>query len=225
MEAAGLDPATSPYWPTAFNETVPAGGNTTASGAIYLTSTGFNYDMITDFSRLVLSESDLPIIHGCKGECKAKIRAPALAPEICSTTHYPANYSENHARDLRFYNLRAPPLDTQSFQISIGLMTKEVEKIYLVTGYFDGRNCTGTFHETACTLESTIGEYDVTISNQTAVLDDPVHPRIIAVANNTAIDPEVYPHTAAHPSTLSTIAREAYQKWETGKFCRINLTF
>lgn len=86
-------------------------------------------------------------------------------------------------------NTKALPLNQQAFMITISLVVEGgVEKINVVTGFSVVRRCVGHLKLTACTLESAIGLYRIGISNNETTLLDPANPRVIAMANNTAID-------------------------------------
>jgi len=131
----------------------------------------------------------------------------------------PMNY--NHIQPLAYYSKLdglAPPLSQQMFGISVGLVLDLQEKMYLVTQYYtndDDHSCIGTLNRTACTLESAIGEYEITIENDRAALDNPGQPTIIAFANNTAANYTYDPISAGHPSTLGSIVNSAFFLWES----------
>ena len=65
------------------------------------------------------------------------------------------------------------------------------------------KNCIGKFTLTACSLVSAIGEHEVAIVNETVSLVDPSNPRIVAKANNTAVQPLIKGNHPLHFSTLA----------------------
>lgn len=213
------------FWSYAFNSTVPAGGGTTTPNTIYVTGTAYGSQINSEFSARVRSDAPFSGIDGCWRECRARIRAPALTPDVCTTKEYPMDYKKTYMTDVSEVGSRAPPPDAQTFMVSVGLMVDQPdESIYLVTGYFDGdEGCAGTLYQTACTLKSALGEYDVSIRNGIVTLDDPANPEIVAIANNTAVDRNIIPESVAHHSTLGSIALQAWMRWETG-MCALSST-
>ena len=177
--------------------------------------------LYTDFVRGLRENSPLSdVVHGCPSECKATIRAPALVPKICTTTETSVNYTATGWHYGSEHIFLAAPLESQDFMISIGLIEQEEQEgIWLVTGYFNGTDCIGIMHQTACTLRSGIGEYAVTIRDGVVSFDDPGHPQIVAFANNTAVDHGNYTGNGGgkgfHPSTLSMIALTAWSDWDS----------
>lgn len=88
------------------------------------------------------------------------------------------------------------------------------EAVELITGYAKwGKNCTGEFELTTCTLESGIGEYDMSIQNNEIKIETIGTPRFIARANNTVIHRDA--RTTLHPSTLAGVVEYMHQKWQT----------
>ena len=201
----------------AFNKTVPIGGNKTAPNDIMCLLPGTNTQFEHEFIKRERSRAPLTnVIHGCTGKCKAVIRAPALVPTICTTTETTMNYTDSAIWDPSTFNNNATPAEAQAFRISVGLIVEEEQEgIYLITGYFDGHSeaCTGIMYQTACTLHAATAEYPVTIVNDVATLDDPGHPHVIAMANNTPTDHTI-DHTGFYPSTLSSIALMAWLQWD-----------
>jgi hypothetical protein len=200
----------------AFNESVPTGNGSTPND-IYPTPTGENMtiDLRAKF------QGDDPIvgrIHGCTADaCATTIHAPALQRTTCQTKTLPVNYTnlpslKNSGKLMDV----APPLGQMAFFISVGLdIQGERESIYLVTGYAQPVDCVGTLTYTACTLESAIGEYDVVVKNNQLLMQNLENPRIVARANNTAVDNAYDPISASHKSTLGAVAAFAFAKWDT----------
>ena len=78
------------------------------------------------------------------------------------------------------------------------------EKINVITGYSTTTHCAGILNLTACTLESAIGEYQVSVSENKTTLIDPSGPRIVAIANNTAVSHRITKQSyGVHKSTLA----------------------
>ena len=116
----------------------------------------------------------------------------------------PGNFSGAHAVSV----------DQLAFIIATALDTRgDNEKINVVTGYSNSADCVGTLNFTVCSLESAIGEYDVTITDGVTTLDSPASPRIVALANNSRVD-HGFDAAGFHPSTLGGIVAQAYMRWE-----------
>lgn len=111
----------------------------------------------------------------------------------------------NKARPAPSGRAIAAPLDQETFLITISLsVAGGVEKVNLVTIHSTSTDCVGFLSVTACTLESAIGEYDISIADNITTAVNLSKPRILAIANNTA----VVPHQAGqeygrHKSTLA----------------------
>lgn len=103
-------------------------------------------------------------------------------------------------------------------------MRGEREKINVITGYSTSKDCTGVLNLTVCSLESAIGEYDVTIADDVTTLDSPANPRIVALSNNALTDHSIN-ENGYHPSTLGGIVAQAYMRWEgNAKYVNISGT-
>lgn len=89
---------------------------------------------------------------------QAKLRAPALAVTSCETHVMDVNYTAPQDLNGVFLN-KAPPLDRVAFLIATTLVIEGgYEKINLITGYSNTRDCLGSFNYTICTLQSAVGE-------------------------------------------------------------------
>lgn len=111
---------------------------------------------------------------------------------------------------------RAPPLNTDAFIISHSLQVdNDYESINLVTAQTTNVNCSGVLNYTACNLVSAIGEYDVLIKNNTISLTSLLEPKIVALANNTRVQP-YDEQRQNHPSTLAGISYLGSLKWDSG---------
>lgn len=63
------------------------------------------------------------------------------------------------------------------------------ERLNLVTGFATmDEACAGTLNLTTCTLDSAVGPYNVSISQDTVTLETPVQPTIVGKANNTIVE-------------------------------------
>ena len=142
------------------------------------------------------------VVRGCPGECRAKVKAPALAVTACTNKIVPVNYRKPY--DYPVQNV-APPLDRYSFMSDEALIVdNQQESINLITAYAQVRNCTGTLNYTVCTLKPARGEYDVIVKDDTVTISPPGIPHIVALANNAPIRP--WSDTEKwHPSTLAGI--------------------
>ena len=195
----------------AFNNTIPAGNGKNISNLIFPNAGSFVQAHVTD---PWMTDASLPgVVHGCPGVCKAKILAPALSTVSCTEHVLPTNYTTPYDTDLA--GIKAPPLDRSAFFISTGFIPGEREGINLVSGYAEtGTDCEGDIHYIACTYESAIGEYEVTIDNGLVRLDKPASPSIVALANNTAVEPWD-PTIPGHHSTLAGLAYLSWLRWDS----------
>ena len=107
-----------------------------------------------------------------------------------------------------------PSLNQYNFVVTMELSIKdeEHESIDLVSGFASDEDCKGTLHWSVCPLQSAIGEYDELIENNAVSLIS-LAPRIVAVANNTAVSHEYFPMKRGCPSTLASVLYLGYVKW------------
>lgn len=203
---------TSNPWSGSFNETIPT-INGTASNMIYPQP---GIELSSRLTRQYTADAALiGVIRGCHGTCKAKLIAPALAA-TCDARQIPVNYTILYSNDdfVKMMNGQfAPPLEHEAFVISTNLVEDVTETLNLVTGSSMSKDCVGVFSYKVCTLASAVGEYDVTVNGNKATLDDPGHPRILALANNTPAAQHITPGVGAHRSTLSTLAWVSWFQW------------
>lgn len=100
--------------------------------------------------------------------------------------------------------------------VGTGLDVNGTESINAVTGHAVTEDCVGTLEYTLCSLHSAVGEYDVTITGNSTVIDSAHNPKILALANNTLVDKTT--HTTglpSHQSTLGGLVTLAYGHWDT----------
>ena len=88
------------------------------------------------------------------------------------------------------------------------------ETFNLITGFTTENACSGYFNYTVCTLESAVGEYSVSVSNDEVTLDSAGHPLIVALANNTKADHEKS-KAGFSLSTLAGVADTISSRWES----------
>ena len=99
----------------AYNQTMPSSEGDIPNTMI----AGVDQAVAGSLERKVYSDAPLPdVIAGCAGECKAKIRAPALAVTSCSSHEIPVDYAKSIASKQVIEQLVAPPLDTMALSIS-----------------------------------------------------------------------------------------------------------
>ncbi len=138
----------------AYNETMPS-----ANGSVTNTMLpGIHQSISARFSKLFYQDAPLTnIVTGCPGECKATIKAPALAVTSCVSHELAVNYNTQGMSEKQLQQLVAPSVDTFGFSVSTNLMLGPKEAIDLVTGFGTSKDCKGTYTWSACTLESAIG--------------------------------------------------------------------
>ena len=108
----------------------------------------------------------------------------------------------------------APPLDHAALIIASSLIIEENEAINIVTATADAKDCKGTINLRACKYVSAVGEYDVTIKDDLVHLESPEAPTIVALANNTAVDPKFHRAYQGHFSTLGGLAYLSFARWD-----------
>ena len=200
------------WWNLQFNGTMP-GSNGTVPNNIYAEVIP---NIEADLPPIFFSNAPLTkVVSGCDGTCKARIRAPALAATSCVSTQLPVNYSQAVVSNVYKFGVIAQPLDEEAFFVASSLVLDEREKMNLLTGYSTTRDCAGTLYYTACTLESAIGEYDISITGENAILDSPGTPTIIALANNTRVNRTLDSEIPAYHSTLGGITALHMDTWES----------
>lgn len=205
------------YWSYAFNKTFPTGYGGTAPNSLY-PEAGYS-NMIPELAELIRDNAPLAgVFRGCPDTCEAKLKAPALAEMACNSQLIPVNYTDiPYIKDNAIEDQKPPALNTDQFIISIGLVLgAEKESLNLVTAYpiySDADYGVGHLNMTACTFDSAIGEYTVEIADGKATLVDAANPVIIALANNSAVDPVV--SGGVRQSTLAPIVELGWERFET----------
>jgi hypothetical protein len=196
----------------AFNYTMPSSNGTVKNTIM----AGVNKAIHARLGKLWYGDEPLPnVLQGCDGVCHATIRAPALAVTACSSREISVNYKETSASNRMLEAVVAPPTELLAFSIGTNLVLGSKETIDLVTGYGRSTDCVGTYKSTACTLESAIGEYDITITDGKAVLDSPGEPTIIAISNNTSPSNVFDADNGGYNSTLAGIVAFHWDRWES----------
>lgn len=193
------------------NKTVPNGPMTTNSLWMGLNVSAPWYD-------------DKPlegVVRGCNDTCTAKIRAPALAATSCYSYILPVDYHVLYNWSIISQETWAliPPMGSYAYFIASHMVIEnDREWLNVVTGYSTSEDCKGVLNYTACTMESAIGEYDVTITGDRLILENPESPTIIAIANNTRSNTTWDDEQAGYPSTLAGIESFARDTWSSSVF-------
>ena len=117
----------------------------------------------------------------------------------------------------------APPAGHESFIIATTLDTSgKTEKINALTAYTPTSDCADGIEYTVCSLESAVGEYNITIENDRLSLDSAAYPRIIDIANNTAVN-RTPGSDGFRLSTLAGVAAGARVLWDSNVYAsRVN---
>lgn len=202
------------HWDLGFNLTIPT-PNGSAPNTIYAEA---HPPLEAYLSRKWLRDEPLVgVTRGCHGSCKGKLIAPALAATACETHLIPVNYSTpgniDEISNITFL-LIAPPLNRQAFMVQPSLVEGVNETINIVTGFTTNSGCVGHLNYTACTLQSAIGEYDISINDDKVTLDAAGHPKILALANNTKADHEGV-KKGYFRSTLSAVSSQMLLQWDS----------
>jgi hypothetical protein len=202
------EPGGKVIWTTAFNESVPMIDGKVSN---FIVPDMLNNDNSTEIVKHFYREAAMAgVARGCHGECKFKLRAPALG-KTCLTEQFPVNYSST-ITNAQLGSFMALDKSHLAYIASAGVIeTGESEEIYVISGYARNENCAGNFTYTACTLRSAIGEYDATVSHGLVTLDSAT-PRILQLSNNTPVSNEII-RNDQRPSTLAIVAFLGYSKW------------
>lgn len=160
------------------------------------------------------------VVEGCPEglECTAKLVGPALAPTSCVSRAQTYDFMTPWpAKDEAKFNRGVP------FQLLLFLTATELvvdgsnEKINSITGSseFVGDSCNATFTYNICTLESAIGEYDVSIIGNTTTILSASAPNILAIAKNAPVTRvQNLPGFPQHKSTLGGVVAFHHQRWD-----------
>lgn len=82
-------------------------------------------------------------------------------------------------------------------------------------------DCNGDLEVEICSLVSAIGEYNITIEDDKMTVDSAAHPRIIGIANNTAVSQKVAAPGGLYLSTLAGIVDASYLIWNSYVFTAV----
>lgn len=176
-------------------------------------------------------------VTGCPGTCNATILAPALATHGCYYYSHYSNFSQPlpskealayetaYSLDIPVGAPRERAVYVSNPFIANNLPT-ERETFALLTNISDtsvGKSCAGRVNSTICHLVSAIAEYPVTVTEDGAVTvaDERAlsYPKIVALANNTALTDEIISKQGLITkhgytrTTLGGIADQATKKW------------
>lgn len=194
-----------------FNETMPAPSGQVATN-VYLSSPPNAFDGTSD--HWTKDDGYAGVIHGCTGECTAKLIAPAVAVKTCVTRSSPRDYNTPlPAQDEVGVDTSAVPWETNAFIVATMLVVDgPQEQINTLIGYSTTEDCVGNFTYTVCTLESAVGEYEVSVRGDTTYIESAESPKILAIADAPVIN-ETY-HDGLHWSTLGGVADQMILSWE-----------
>lgn len=196
-------------WTGNFNSSIPTATGTTSNDLYAL----IDEQLEAKVAPLWFRDEGLPkFVQGCKGNCTAKIRAPALTATMCTSHSVTANYTAPISQKMALSNTMSLDMEHMSFLTTTSLLVGDRERVNLVTGHAQVRDCAAQFKYQACTLESAVGEYDISIQDDVVAID-PV-PSIVALANNTVVNNTVQGRAGNHPSTLAGIVQLSFEKWE-----------
>ena len=202
------------YWvATAFGSTMPGSKGTVPNNIL----SGVSIDVQIDLTKAwFYEEAPLEgVVRGCPDKCTAKLTAPALSVSSCKSHQIPVDFNVPWNNSVSS-NYR-PTLGQQDFFISNVLMLGENESINLVTGNAWTKDCKGVLNYTACTLESAIGEYDISIEHDLATLDNEsvARPNILGLSKNVRVNYTTDPQFKMHVSTLGGISDLHWYKWDS----------
>lgn len=174
-------------------------------------------------------------VTGCPGTCNATILAPALATHTCYSYSYYSNFSAPLARREAIAYEQAYAADIPvgapreravyvTYPSIVNNLPTERETLVVLTNISDasvGKTCAGRVNSTTCHLVSAIAEYPVTVTADGAVTvnGDLSSPKIVQLANNTALTSEIISKqglVTKHGftrTTLGGIADAANSKW------------
>lgn len=198
-------------WSTAFNSTIPSPGGTIPN-TIYAGGQNILAEILPAWAtNKPLANS----VSGCADKCTARLIAPALTATSCVTKKQPVDYTTPYDLNSALGTLDAPPLSHESFIIATAIdVSGERETINALTAYAPSQDCIGYIELTVCSLESAVGEYNITIENNEITIENAASPRIIGIANNTAVNHNAQPN-GYRLSTLSGVVQAAHLVWDS----------
>ncbi|KAK5174616.1 Serine carboxypeptidase 3 [Saxophila tyrrhenica] len=198
---------------TPFNKTMPGVDGTKVSNDIWT----FTEDFMDEVATLYYSNAPLPgLVHGCVDKCLVTIRAPAVAVVECTPYSISVDYHEAMSLlAVQRDSTGAGPLNQQAFVTAAALdpTGQSHETINLLAGYSTTTDCAGTYHYTACTLQSAIGEYNITVAGNLSSIETLGTPRIVALANDTRTNGIV--EGGGHASTLAGVMAIYSEPWQS----------
>lgn len=136
----------------------------------------------------------------------------------------PINYTDlQYIKNNRIVDGKAGPLYSDQFFISIALdLDGPNDALNLVTAYPEYStdtsvlkygNCSGHLNVTACSFQSAVGEYRISVAADKATLLNAGQPSIVALANNSAVNRTTY-DGGQQRSTLAPIVELAWERFE-----------
>lgn len=157
---------------------------------VYMGASSDLHAMIAEYN----AGGPIGAVDGCPGSCVARILAPALAVDSCSSEISYSNFSQPlTAEQNATYDqgLGSAPYDYIVFGTSLGILSGDREGLALKTVIAQtpgNSTCAASVNTTTCRLVSAIAEYPVLVKNSTFILTEPQpYPQIVALANNTAL--------------------------------------
>lgn len=195
-------------WTPDFNTSMPA-GDRNVSNEIWCAT---NHGIEAKLGRLYFNDAPLVgVFTGCRGrQCRAVLRAPALAQKTCVTRELPVDYGAGMAH-LQLQSLTT--MQRSAFFIANALIPQQRESIALNTAFSETTACKGMLTMTSCEFVAAVGDYNVTIDDDRATLDAPARPTIVAIANNTAANATINAAIGARDSTLAGLVKLHWDRW------------
>lgn len=208
-------------WEWAFNQTIPTPHGTAPNDVFcWLWPPRLDVEMWKLWTK---TSPLVDVVRGCRSQCEAQIRAPAVFATSCITREIPVTYVEQYDLRSLIADETAPPLETMQLLVATNLVVHgDQEKIAVTTGWTRveesasrPRDCNTTLTLDTCFLEAGIGEFDVVIEGNEIDMTTLGTPRLVALSNNTDVDHGFDKVTGYHPSTLGGVVAMMLASWDT----------
>ena len=152
-------------------------------------------------------------VSGCSDKCTAQLTAPALAATTCVEYQNAVDYNSKFSIQNAFGTTYAPPVTHESFVIATALDVSGVrEKINAILAYAPSTDCIGNITYIVCSLESAVGEYNITVEDNQITIDSAANPRIVGIANNSLVS-RTPGSNGYQASTLAAVVQAANLIW------------
>ena len=131
---------------------------------------------------------------GCNGNCTATVPAAGFSINCSLATGIPVNYNPDLSKGSNTsVGPNTQPIFTANFTWSPGYSgsvarSHSPEQIILTTGYSNTTNCTGTFYTTTCVLTEAVVDYQISLVNETATLNNPTTNLTVVTMGNSTSD-------------------------------------